>query len=191
MHHSCNIEADCTVYVDMQDAPAQPECTLDDPWTSSDPDSYMRQLCAPGYYGPVCSLCISSGDVTYGRVGALQCQACRRPVTIISAYIASALLVLAWLSYTIHLTLVENEEAAAGHDDPQYASQLIRVRSGNALTLPFNCFESGCTCVWLLEKSLSTSSSSGHVARRCSASTSGLPVVPYDHSHSCSGVMTH
>ncbi|KAL0042507.1 hypothetical protein WJX79_001789 [Trebouxia sp. C0005] len=73
-----------------------PECTLDDPWTSSDPDSYMRQLCTPGYYGPV-------------------------------SYVASALLVLAWLTYTIHVTLVENEEAAAGHADPQRTSQLIRA----------------------------------------------------------------
>jgi len=48
-------------------------------------------------------------------------------VTIIAAYVASALLVLAWLTYTIHVTLVENEEAAAGHDDPQRTSQLIRV----------------------------------------------------------------
>lgn len=124
----------------MQETAAQPECTVDDPWTSSSPESYMRQLCAPGYYGPVCSLCISSGDVTYGRVGGLQCQPCRRTVSIISAYIASALLVLAWLSYTVHVTLVENEEAAAGHDDPQYTSQLIRVGPQNALRLPSNCF---------------------------------------------------
>ena len=99
----------------------------------------MRQLCAQGYYGPVCSLCISSGDVTYGRVGGLQCQPCRRTVSIISAYIASALLVLAWLSYTIHVTLVENEEAAAGHDDPQYTSQLIRVRPESALNVLSKC----------------------------------------------------
>ena len=87
----------------------------------------MRQLCAPGYYGPVCSLCVTSGHVTYGRVGALQCKQCRRHVSIISAYAASALLVLVWLGYTIHVTLIENEEAAAGHDDPQRTSQLIRV----------------------------------------------------------------
>ena len=106
---------------------ADPECTLDDPWTSSDPDSYMRQLCAPGYYGPVCSLCVKTGNVTYGRVGTLECKPCRRTVTIIAAYVASALLVLAWLTYTIHVTLAENEEAAAGHMDPQRTSQLIRV----------------------------------------------------------------
>ncbi len=87
----------------------------------------MRQLCAQGYYGPVCSLCVKTGDVTYGRVGTLECKPCRRTVTIIAAYVASALLVLAWLTYTIHVTLVENEEAAAGHMDPQRTSQLIRV----------------------------------------------------------------
>ena len=32
-----------------------------------------------------------------------------------------------WLSYTIHVTLAENEEAASGHNDPQKVSQLIRV----------------------------------------------------------------
>ncbi len=88
----------------------------------------MRQLCTPGYFGPVCSLCVTTGNETYGRVGTLECKPCRRTVSIISAYVASALLVLAWLNYTIHVTLVENEEAAAGHDDSQRTSQLIRVR---------------------------------------------------------------
>ena len=87
----------------------------------------MRQLCAAGYYGPVCSLCVTSGHQRYGRVGSLQCKPCRSTAAIIGAYVASALGVLAWLSYTIHVTLVENEEAAAGHDDPQRTSQLIRV----------------------------------------------------------------
>ena len=106
---------------------AKPECSLSEDWTSLDPKSYMRQLCAPGYYGPVCSLCVTSGNQTYGRVGTLQCKPCRRPISIIAAYVASALLVLAWLSYTIHVTLIENEEAAAGHEEPQRTSQLIRV----------------------------------------------------------------
>ena len=104
-----------------------PSCNLYDAWTSFDPASYMRQLCAPGYYGPVCSLCVASGDQTYGRVGSLQCKPCRSTAAIISAYVASALAVLAWLSYTVHVTLVENEEAAAGHSDSQRTSQLIRV----------------------------------------------------------------
>ena len=106
---------------------AQPACSLDDSWISSDPNSYMRQLCTPGYYGPVCSLCITTGNVTYGRVGTLECKPCRRTITIIAAYVASALLVLAWLTYTVHITLMENEEAASGHDNPQRTSQLIRV----------------------------------------------------------------
>lgn len=112
----------------MQALPGtQPSCSLTDPWDSSDPAAYMRQLCTEGYYGPVCSLCVTSGSRTYGRVGALQCKPCRHSASIISAYAASAVLVLAWLSYTVHVTLVENEEAAAGHDDPQRTSQLIRV----------------------------------------------------------------
>lgn len=111
----------------MQVSAAQPECLLNESWTSSDPESYMRQLCTPGYYGPVCSLCVTTGNKTYGRVGTLECKPCRRTASIVSAYVASAVLVLAWLSYTIHVTLVENEEAAAGQDESQRTSQLIRV----------------------------------------------------------------
>ncbi len=77
--------------------------------------------------GPVCSLCAKLGNVTYGRTGTLQCKQCRPTGVIILAYIGSALLVLMWLSYTIHVTLAENEEAASGHNDPQKVSQLIRV----------------------------------------------------------------
>ena len=106
---------------------ANPSCNLHETWSSCEPNSYMRQLCAQGYYGPVCSLCVTSGDQRYGRVGSLQCKPCRSTAAIIGAYVASALGVLAWLSYTVHVTLVENEEAAAGHNDPQRTSQLIRV----------------------------------------------------------------
>lgn len=106
---------------------ASPSCSLLSPWTSPDPHSYMRQLCAPGYYGPLCSLCVASGPQAYGRVGALQCKPCRTTAGIVGAYVASALVVLAWLSYTVHVTLVENEEAAAGRSDSQRTSQLIRV----------------------------------------------------------------
>ena len=111
---------------------ARPGCLLNEPWTSADPQSYMRQLCTPGYYGPVCSLCVTSGvtsgEKTYGRVGTLECKPCRSKGAIISAYVANGLLVMAWLSFTIHVTLVENEEAAAGQAESQRTSQLIRVR---------------------------------------------------------------
>ena len=43
------------------------------------------------------------------------------------AYIASTLVVLAWLSYVIHVTLTDNVEAANGTLDPGRTSQLIRV----------------------------------------------------------------
>ena len=87
----------------------------------------MRQLCTSGYFGPVCSLCVTTGSQTYGRVGTLLCKPCRSTYSIVLAYVASALLVLAWLSYTVHITLVENEEAAAGVHESQRTSQLIRV----------------------------------------------------------------
>lgn len=97
----------------------------------------MRQLCTEGYYGPVCSLCVRDGNISYGRTGTLQCKQCRPTGVIIAAYIGSALLVLVWLTYTIHVTLAENEEAAAGHNDPQKVSQLIRVGPPAGSTLLF------------------------------------------------------
>lgn len=89
----------------------------------------MTQLCALGYYGPVCSLCVRTEQRTssYGRTGPLKCRACRHPAIIVLAYIGSTLLVLAWLSYVIHITLTDNVEAANGTLDPGRTSQLIRV----------------------------------------------------------------
>ncbi len=51
------------------------------------------------------------------------------------AYAASTFVVLLWLSYTIHVTLVDNEEAARSDRDPGRTSQFIRVSlySGSAL----------------------------------------------------------
>ena len=46
---------------------------------------------------------------------------------IISAYIASTLLVLCWLMYTIHVTLKENEEDAEGGERPPRVSEMLRV----------------------------------------------------------------
>ena len=55
---------------------------------------------------------------------------CRRPGTIVFAYIASTVLVLVWLMYTIHITLQENREDADGVADPGTTSELIRVCLG-------------------------------------------------------------
>lgn len=108
-------------------APVAPGCDLTLPLNSSDPSSYLRQLCSDGYYGPVCSLCVKTDNKQYGRAGPLQCQECKSTAVVLVAYILSTLVVLAWLSYTVHVTLVENEEAAAGSTDPGRTSQLIRV----------------------------------------------------------------
>lgn len=43
------------------------------------------------------------------------------------AYIASTVLVILWLLFTIQITLQENREAAAGATDPGTTSELIRV----------------------------------------------------------------
>lgn len=107
--------------------PQEADCDLTLPLNSSEPASYLRQLCSDGYYGPVCSLCVKTDNKQYGRAGPLQCQECKSNAVILLAYIISTLLVLAWLSYTVHVTLEENEEAAAGSTDPGRTSQLIRV----------------------------------------------------------------
>jgi len=52
---------------------------------------------------------------------------CRNTGAIVSAYIASTLLVLLWLTYTIQITLQENREDADGAPDPGRTSELIRV----------------------------------------------------------------
>ncbi len=108
-------------------SPEEASCDLTLPLNSSDPASYLRQLCSAGYYGPVCSLCVKTDDKRYGRAGPLQCQKCKSNAVILLAYIISTLLVLAWLSYTVYVTLEENEEAAAGSTDPGRTSQIIRV----------------------------------------------------------------
>ena len=55
---------------------------------------------------------------------------CRRSGIIVSAYIASTVLVLMWLMYTVHITLQENREDADGVADPGTTSELIRVCLG-------------------------------------------------------------
>lgn len=119
---------DCSVCLHEQPLPAEvPTCDPEAEVSSSHQSAYMTQLCAPGYYGPVCSLCVRTEqrNSSYGRTGPLKCRSCRHPGIIVLAYLASTLVVLAWLSYIIHITL--NVEAANGNPDPGRTSQLIRV----------------------------------------------------------------
>ena len=44
------------------------------------------------------------------------------------AYIASTLLVIGWLIFTIEITLQENEEDASGVADPGRTAELIKAR---------------------------------------------------------------
>ena len=89
----------------------------------------MTQLCNTGYYGPMCSLCVKDPTlvngriVTYGRTGPLKCQPCRSSALIVLAYIVSSVVVLLWLSYTVHVTLHDNEAAARGDPDPGRTAQ--------------------------------------------------------------------
>ena len=114
-------------------ASPEPECLLNGSVNSHDPVNYMTQLCNTGYYGPMCSLCVkdptlvNGHNVTYGRTGPLQCQSCRSSALIVLAYIVSSVVVLLWLSYTVHVTLHDNEAAARRDPDPGRTAQLIRV----------------------------------------------------------------
>lgn len=110
-----------------------PECLLNWSVHSYNTSAYMQQLCKPGYWGPMCSLCVKDPimvdghNVTFGRNGPLKCRICRSSAVIVLTYIASSIVVLLWLSYTVHVTLHDNEEAARGNSDPGRTAQLIRV----------------------------------------------------------------
>lgn len=116
-----------------------PNCTHFDPFDlsaealyteavySTDPLSYGRKLCTPGYYGPLCSLCVRNGTEQYGRSGSLSCKPCRSKAAIVALYVISTTVAVGWLSYTVRVSLVENNEDAAGIPGPNRVSQLIRV----------------------------------------------------------------
>lgn len=94
---------------------------------SQDATSYMRKQCADGHYGPLCSLCIRDGPEPYGRTGTWACQKCKSNSQILAAFFASNLLVLVFLYWSIHSTLVDNEEDIANPGQKVKASELTRV----------------------------------------------------------------
>ncbi len=106
----------------------QPTCQLAVPINSTDLNSYMAQQCSEGYYGPVCSLCVTGPPHRYGRTGTLQCQLCRSHVAILCAHIGSGIAVLVFLTYQIEVTLKENEEDLQNQQQPVQASELIKVQ---------------------------------------------------------------
>ena len=59
----------------------------------------------------------------------IQCHVlwCRSAVAIVLAYIASTLLVVSWLLYTVHVTLNEICEDAEEGERPARVSQLLKV----------------------------------------------------------------
>ena len=102
-------------------------CQLFTEMDSMDSNSYQLKQCKDGYYGPACGLCIRNGTTKYGRTGTLKCQECRAAGLIVFAYIASTVLVLLLLCFTIHVTLQENVEEAEAGTQPVRASELSRV----------------------------------------------------------------
>ncbi|DBA86046.1 TPA: hypothetical protein ACH3X1_005573 [Trebouxia sp. C0004] len=106
-------------------------CNMTAGMDTSQSGSYMIRECSPGHYGPVCSLCLMHdlppGHTKYGRTGPLDCKPCRSAVAIVLAYIASTLLVVSWLLYTIHVTLNENREDAEEGVRPERVSELLKA----------------------------------------------------------------
>ena len=109
----------------MQGSPVS--CNLNTAVDSQDKTSYMRKQCAEGHYGPLCSQCIRDGPEPYGRTSTWACQKCKSNSQIIITFAASNLLVLAFLYYSIHTTLVDNEEDIANPGQSVKASELTRV----------------------------------------------------------------
>ena len=103
-------------------------CNLLTDMDRADSNSYQLKQCTKGYYGPACGLCLRNGKDKYGRTGTLKCQECRPAGLIVFAYIASTVLVLLLLCFTIHVTLQENVEKAEAGTHPVRASELLRVR---------------------------------------------------------------
>ena len=67
----------------------------------------------------------------------IQCHVlwCRSAVAIVLAYIASTLLVVSWLLYTVHVTLNENCEDAEEGERPARVSELLKVWASDALII--------------------------------------------------------
>ncbi len=67
----------------------------------------------------------------------IQCHffGCRSAVAIVLAYIASTLLVVSWLLYTVHVTLNENREDAEEGERLARVSELLKVWASDALII--------------------------------------------------------
>ena len=120
---------------------AQTDCTLDTDISSQLATSYMRQQCSPGYYGPLCSMCVKDDAQVYGRTSTWGCQKCKRHIAIVAAFAASNLLVLAFLWYSIHATLKDNEEDLSSTGSKVKVSELAWVCLPHKLTC---CFSPWC-----------------------------------------------
>ncbi|KAL0046540.1 hypothetical protein WJX82_003308 [Trebouxia sp. C0006] len=95
----------------------QDSCQLEVSMESAGPTSFMTKQCKDGYHGYACTSCVRNSTHTFGKVGSLKCQLCRSPSLIVVTYIASTILVLMLLCYTILVTLQENTEARNTDED--------------------------------------------------------------------------
>ena len=72
-------------------------------------------------------MCIRDGPEPYGRTSTWACQKCKSNFTILVTFVSSNLVVLAFLYYSIHSTLKDNEEDIANTSTKVKASELTRV----------------------------------------------------------------
>ena len=72
------IHAELLAVIVMQ---AGQTCNMTTSLVADDPNAHMVKMCSPGYYGPLCSLCLlhnaPPGEARYGRTGTFICQKCR------------------------------------------------------------------------------------------------------------------
>ncbi|DBB03637.1 TPA: hypothetical protein ACH3X3_010969 [Trebouxia sp. C0006] len=102
---------------------------------SAGPTSFMTKQCKDGYHGYACTSCVRNSTHTFGKVGSLKCQLCRSPSLIVVTYIASTILVLMLLCYTILVTLQENTEARNTDEDGGDAAPKESVKVSELLRM--------------------------------------------------------
>ena len=114
---------------------AWPGCNWLAPMNSTDQNCYMRMQCSDEYYGPACSLCLRNSTHSYGRTFGLNCQSCRDAALIVLAYAGSTVMVVLYLSFTVHFTLKETSREIDDSDDVLKASELLRVSHQSCTSL--------------------------------------------------------
>ena len=102
------------------------------------PGNALILQCCLSCMQQVASCLVGAADAYVDDLGL--CICCRSRASIITAYMASTLLVMLWLTYIIHVTLRENEEDARSiHQGPRVSEFLKACASSFVLQLFLAC----------------------------------------------------